>query len=221
MFFQKHFYIYCWQTYIFYSYTSTVFYGIFFWKNLSYFDFYFFFYCYPVSCCINISMQCTIKIPFKVRRLFNIYLPLLKNLRQYKCSIFYLHTIFSLLFVRQCISNQQKYRAHLTRSLAGNLFCFVCFPWRFSRCFQIIWHCQQNLEPFSNLLTSIFFKSSLRFCRCCFQSIFFLHFVVNTYSLQIYITNIVLNIVLYFLLKLTKPRRNIWMKLLKLPHEND
>lgn len=37
-----------------------------------------FFYCYPVSCCINISMQCTIKIPFKVRRLFNIYLPLLK-----------------------------------------------------------------------------------------------------------------------------------------------
>lgn len=180
-----------------------------------------FFICYPVSCCINISMQCTINIPFKVRRLFNIYLPLLKNLRHYKCSIFYLHTIFSLLFVRQCISNQQKYRAHLTRRLAGNLFCFVCFPWRFSRCFQIIWHCQQNLEPFSNLLTSIFFKSSLRFCRCCFQSIFFLHFVVNTYSLQIYITNIVLNIVLYFLLKLTKPRRNIWMKLLKLPHEND
>lgn len=133
---------------------------------------YIFFYCYPVSCCINISMQCTIKIPFKVRRLFNIYLPLLKNLRHYKCSIFYLHTIFSLLFVRQCISNQQKYRAHLTRRLAGNLFCSVCFPWRFSRCFQIIWHCQQNLEPFSNLFTSIF-KSSLRFCRCCFQSIFF------------------------------------------------
>lgn len=51
------------------------------------FDFYFF-YCYPVSCCINISMQCTIKIPLKVRRLFNIYLPLLKNLRHYKCSIF-------------------------------------------------------------------------------------------------------------------------------------
>lgn len=121
-------------------------------------------------------MQCTINIPFKVRRLFNIYLPLLKNLRHYKCSIFYLHTIFSLLFVRQCISNQQKYRAHLTRRLAGNLFCFVCFPWRFSRCFQIIWHCQQNLEPFSNLLTSIFFKSSLRFCRCCFQSIFFFTF---------------------------------------------
>lgn len=72
-------------------------------KDLSYFDFYFFFYCYPVSCCINISMQCTIKIPFKVRRLFNIYLPLLKNLRQHKCSIFFLHTIFSLLFVRQCI----------------------------------------------------------------------------------------------------------------------
>lgn len=116
-----------------------------------------FFFCYPVSWCINISMQCTIKIPFKVRRLFNIYLPLLKNLRHYKCSIFYLHTIFSLLFERQCISNQQKYRAHLTRRLAGNLFCFVCFPWRFSRCFQIIWHCQQNLEPFSNLLTSIFF----------------------------------------------------------------
>lgn len=91
------------------------------------FDFYFF-YCYPVSCCINISMQCRIKIPLKVRRLFNIYLPLLKNLRHYKCSIFYLHTIFSLLFVRQCISNQQKYRAHLTRRLAGNLFCFVCFP---------------------------------------------------------------------------------------------
>lgn len=148
----------CWQTYIFYSYTSTVFYGIFFWKNLSYFDLYFF-YCYPVSCCINISMQCTIKIPFKVRRLFNIHLPLLKNLRHYKCSIFYLHTIFSLLFVRQCIWNQQKYRAHLTRCLAGNLFCFVCFPWRFSCCFIIIyilWHCQQHLEPFSNLLTSIF-----------------------------------------------------------------
>lgn len=76
----------------------------------------------------------------------------------------------------KCISNQQKYRAHLTRCLAGNLFCFVCFPWRFSRCFQIIWHCQQNLELFSNLLTSIFFKSSLRFCRCCFQSIFFFTF---------------------------------------------
>lgn len=157
-----------------------------------------FFYCYPVSCCINISMQCTIKIPFKVRRLFNIYLPLLKNLRHYKCSIFYLHTIFSLLFVGQCISNQQKYRAHLTRRLAGNLFCSVCFPWRFSRCFQIIWHCQQNLEPFSNLFTSICFKVFFEILPLLFSIHFFLNFVVNAYSLQTYITNIVLNIVLYF-----------------------
>lgn len=121
-------------------------------------------------------MQCTIKIPFKVRRLFNIYLPLLKNLRHYKCSIFYLHTIFSLLFVGQCISNQQKYRAHLTRRLAGNLFCSVCFPWRFSRCFQIIWHCQQNLEPFSNLFTSICFKVFFEILPLLFSIHFFLKF---------------------------------------------
>lgn len=118
-------------------------------------------------------MQCTIKIPLKVRRLFNIYLPLLKNLRHYKCSIFYHHTIFSLLFVRQCISNQQKYRAHLTRRLAGICFALYVFLDVLAVVFKLYGIANKTWSPFQIYLHQFFLKSSLRFCPCCFQSIFF------------------------------------------------